>query len=62
MKNPYVSKFPGFLEKNPILEKDGVAAEYNFGGFDNKVFGSKYTYVLPQKVELIKEVENLINE
>ncbi|MBE9469242.1 MAG: DUF1016 family protein [Bacteroidetes bacterium] len=43
-------------------EKDEVAAEYILGGFDNNVFASKYTYVLPQKEDLIKELENVMNE
>jgi predicted nuclease of restriction endonuclease-like (RecB) superfamily len=43
-------------------EKDEVAAEYILGGFDNKVFASKYTYVLPQKEDLIKELEIVMNE
>jgi hypothetical protein len=42
-------------------EKDEVAAEYILGGFDNKVSASKYTYVLPQKEDLIKELENVMN-
>lgn len=43
-------------------EKDEIAAEYILGGFDNNVFASKYTYILPSKEELIEEVENLIND
>ncbi len=43
-------------------EKDEVAAEYILGGFDNNVYASKYTYVLPQKEDLIKELENVVNK
>ena len=43
-------------------EKDEVAAEYILGGFDNNVFASKYIYVLPQKEDLIKELEDIIKE
>ncbi len=43
-------------------EKDEIAAEYILGGFENNVFASKYTYVLPQKEELIKELEDIIKE
>jgi len=30
-------------------EKDEIAAEYILGGFDNHLFASKYTYILPKK-------------
>lgn len=43
-------------------EKDEVAAEYILGGFDNNVFASKYTYVLPQKEDLVKELEEVMKE
>lgn len=64
--NYYKSEVNDELDNPPIgiilcAEKDEVAAEYILGGFDNNVFASKYTYVLPEKEELIKEVENLIN-
>ena len=65
--NYYKTEVNDELDNAPIgiilcVEKDEVAAEYILGGFDNNVFASKYTYVLPKKEELIKEVENLINE
>jgi predicted nuclease of restriction endonuclease-like (RecB) superfamily len=41
-------------------EKDEIAAEYILGGFENNVFASKYTYVLPNKEELIKELEQIV--
>jgi RecB family endonuclease NucS len=43
-------------------EKDEIAAEYILSGLENNVFASKFTYVLPDKEELIKELENLIKE
>ncbi len=43
-------------------EKDEIAAEYILGGFENNVFASKYTYVLPDKEELINELENVLKE
>jgi predicted nuclease of restriction endonuclease-like (RecB) superfamily len=39
-------------------EKDEIAAEYILGGLENNVFASKFTYVLPDKDELIRELEN----
>ena len=43
-------------------EKDEIAAEYILGGMENNVFASKFTYVLPDKEELIRELENVIKE
>jgi len=39
-----------------------IAAEYILEGFDNNLFASKLVYVLPNKEELIKEIEKIINE
>ena len=39
-----------------------VVAEYALGGLENKIFASKYTYYLPNKEELIKQVENTMKE
>jgi hypothetical protein len=56
------------LNDNPPIgiiicaEKDEVGAEYIMGGFENNVFASKFTYVLPNKEELIKELENVLNK
>lgn len=43
-------------------EKDEIGAEYILGGFKNNVFASKYTYVLPDKDELIRELELVMKE
>ena len=43
-------------------EKDEIAAEYILGGLENNVFASKFTYVLPDKEELIRELENVIKK
>lgn len=42
-------------------EKDEIAAEYILSGFENNVFASKYTTILPDKQKLISEVEQIIN-
>lgn len=50
-------------EDNPPIgiilcaEKDEIGAEYILGGFDNNLFASRFSYVLPDKEELIKELE-----
>lgn len=41
-------------------EKNEITAEYILGGFENNVFASKYTYILPNKEELIKELKEII--
>lgn len=41
-------------------EKDEITAEYILGGFENNVFASKYTYILPNKEELIQELEEIM--
>lgn len=41
-------------------EKDEITAEYILGGFENNLFASKYTYILPNKEELIKELEEIM--
>ena len=43
-------------------EKDEITAEYVLEGFENNVFASKYTYILPNKKELIKEVEEAMKQ
>ena len=41
--------------------KKGVTMDYALGGLSNKVFASTYTYYIPNKDELIKEVEKVLN-
>jgi predicted nuclease of restriction endonuclease-like (RecB) superfamily len=43
-------------------EKDEIGAEYILGGFENNVFASRFTYVLPDKDVLIRELENVMNK
>jgi predicted nuclease of restriction endonuclease-like (RecB) superfamily len=43
-------------------EKDEIAAEYILGGLDNNVFASKFIYILPDKEELIRELQNVMRE
>ncbi|MGN1117608.1 MAG: PDDEXK nuclease domain-containing protein, partial [Acutalibacteraceae bacterium] len=42
-------------------DKDSVAAEYALGGLSNNIFASKYTYCIPNKEELIAQVEAVLN-
>lgn len=41
-------------------EKDEIAVEYILGGLENRIFTSRYTYYLPNKEELIKQIEKVI--
>ncbi len=54
-----------FYEKEAInsncTDKDALTAEYALGGLSNNIFASKYTYYIPEKEQLIAEVEKVIN-
>ncbi|MEG0366198.1 MAG: PDDEXK nuclease domain-containing protein [Coprobacillus sp.] len=41
-------------------DKDSLTAEYALGGLSSNIFASKYTYYIPNKEELIAEVEKVI--
>ena len=43
-------------------EKDKVALEYALGGLSNNIFASTYTYYIPNKEQLISEVEKVLFE
>ena len=43
-------------------EKDKVMLEYALGGLSNNIFASTYTYYIPNKEQLISEVERVLNE
>ena len=41
-------------------DKDAVVAEFALGGLENHIFASKYTLLLPDKEQLIKQVEYVL--
>lgn len=43
-------------------DKDSLTAEYALGGLSNNIFASKYTYYIPDKEQLIAEVERIVKE
>ncbi len=43
-------------------DKDALAAEYALGGLSSNIFASKYTYYIPEKEQLIAEVEKVIKQ
>ena len=42
--------------------KDEVIAEYALGGLENQIFASKYIYYIPDKEQLIKQVEYVLKQ
>jgi len=43
-------------------DRDFLGAEYALGGLNNNIFASKYTYVIPNKEELIAQVEVVLKK
>lgn len=43
-------------------DKESVGAEYTLAGLSNNIFASRYTYVIPNKDELIAQVEEVLRE
>lgn len=41
-------------------DKDNVAAEYALGGLSNNIFASRYVLYMPDKEQLIKQVEEVL--
>lgn len=60
--NYYATEVNEDLDKSPIgivlcTDKDEIVAEYALGGLTNNIFTSKYTYYIPNKEQLIQQVE-----
>ena len=65
--NFYKTEINDAVDNPPIgiiicAEKDEIGAEYVLGGYENNVFASRFTYVLPNKDELIKELETALKD
>ncbi len=43
-------------------EKDGITAEYALGNLSNNIFASRYVMYIPNKEQLIAQVEAVLNE
>ena len=43
-------------------DKDSIAAEYALGGLSNNIFASRYVSYIPNKEQLIAQVEAVLNE
>ena len=55
-------------EDNPPIgiilcaDKDEIVAEYALGGLENQIFASKYTYYIPNKEQLIQQIEAVMEQ
>ena len=43
-------------------DKDSVATEYALGGLSNNIFASRYISYIPNKGQLITQIEAVLNE
>lgn len=44
------------------MDKDSIAAEYALGGLSNNLFASRYISYIPNKGQLIAQIEAVLNE
>ena len=42
-------------------DKDRVAAEYALGGLTNQIFASQYVLYMPEREQLVTQVETVLN-
>ena len=65
--NYYAAEVNDEYDNPPIgiilcTDKDSVAAEYALGGLSNNIFASRYVSYIPDKEQLIAQVETVLNE
>jgi predicted nuclease of restriction endonuclease-like (RecB) superfamily len=65
--NYYQTEINDTADNPPIgiilcAEKDEIVVEYALGGMNNHIFASRYIYYLPDKDQLIKEIEAVLHE
>ena len=63
--NYYANEVNDEGDESPIgiilcADNSEVVAEFALGGLENQIFASKYTYYIPNKEQLIKQVEEVI--
>lgn len=44
------------------MDKDSIAAEYALGDLSNNIFASRYISYIPNKGQLIAQIEAVLNE
>lgn len=64
--NYYASEVNDSDDNPPIglilcTDKDDITAEYALGGLSNLIFAAKYVLYMPDKEQLIAQVEDVIN-
>lgn len=68
IRDPYVFEFLGLPEDKPPIgiilcsDKDSITAEYALGGLSNNIFASRYVRYMPNKDQLIAQVENVLKK
>lgn len=65
--NYYKSEVNDETDNDPIgiilcTDKDSIDVEYVLGGLSNNIFASKYTYYIPDKDELMVQIESVLDE
>lgn len=65
--NYYAAEINDEYDNPPIgiilcTDKDSIAAEYALGGLSNNIFASRYVYYIPDKEQLIAQVEAVLSE
>lgn len=65
--NYYKAEINETIDNEPIgiilcADKDEIIAEYALGGLTNQIFASRYVYYLPNKEELIRQVQKVLSE
>lgn len=65
--NYYANEVNDEGDEKPIgiilcADQSEIVAEFALGGLENQIFTSKYTYYIPDKEQLIKQVETVIRD
>lgn len=65
--NYYANEVNDENDEKPIgiilcADRSEVVAEFALGGLENQIFASKYTYYIPEKELLIKQVEDVMRD
>jgi len=65
--NYYKTEINEDTDNDPIgiilcTDKDEIIAEYALGGLTNQIFASKYVYYLPNKQDLIDQVQKALED
>jgi len=65
--NYYATEVNDESDDKPIgiilcADNSGIVAEYALGGMENQIFASKYVYYIPDKEQLIKQVEDVLKD